>query len=29
MVRTRNETRNQNGEAVQVSTLGIVAWRRP
>ena len=29
MVRTRNETRNQNGEPVQVSTLGIVAWRRP
>ena len=28
MVRTRNETRNQHGEAVQVSTLGIVAWRR-
>ena len=29
MVRTRNETRNQNGEPVQISTLGIVAWRRP
>lgn len=29
MVRTRNETRNQHGEAVQISTLGIVAWRRP
>ena len=28
MVRTRNETRNQHGEAVQISTLGIVAWRR-
>ena len=29
MVRTRNETRNQHGEAVQVSTLGMVVWRRP
>ena len=29
MVRTRNETRNQNGDPVQISTLGIVAWRRP
>jgi acyl dehydratase len=29
MVRTRNETRNQNGEPVQISTLGIVVWRRP
>ncbi len=29
MVRTRNETRNQNGEPVQISNLGIVAWRRP
>ena len=29
MVRTRNETRNQHGEPVQISTLGIVAWRRP
>ena len=28
MVRTRNETRNQNGEPVQISNLGIVAWRR-
>ena len=28
MVRTRNETRNQHGEAVQVSTLGMVVWRR-
>ena len=28
MVRTRNETRNQHGEAEQISTLGIVAWRR-
>ena len=28
MVRTRNETRNQNGEAVQISHLGIVVWRR-
>ena len=28
LVRTRNETRNQHGEAVQISTLGIVAWRR-
>ena len=29
MVRTRNETRNQHGEPVQISQLGIVAWRRP
>lgn len=29
MVRTRNETRNQHGDPVQISTLGIVAWRRP
>ncbi|MCS6627312.1 MaoC family dehydratase [Roseibacterium beibuensis] len=29
MVRTRNETRNQHGEPVQISNLGIVAWRRP
>ena len=29
MVRTRNETRNQHGEAVQISTLGMVVWRRP
>ena len=29
MVRTRNETRNQNGEPVQISNLGIVVWRRP
>lgn len=29
MVRTRNETRNQNGEPVQISHLGIVVWRRP
>ena len=29
MVRTRNETRNQHGEPVQISTLGIVAWLRP
>lgn len=29
MVRTRNETRNQHGEPVQISRLGIVAWRRP
>ena len=29
MVRTRNETRNQHGEPVQLSKLGIVAWRRP
>ena len=28
MVRTRNETRNQHGDPVQISTLGIVAWRR-
>ena len=29
MIRTRNETRNQHGEPVQVSSLGIVVWRRP
>lgn len=29
MIRTRSETRNQNGEPVQVSTVRIVAWRRP
>ncbi|RZJ02776.1 MAG: MaoC family dehydratase [Brevundimonas sp.] len=29
MIRTRTETRNQHGEAVQVSTTRIVAWRRP
>ena len=29
MVRTRNETRNQHGESVQISKLGIVVWRRP
>ena len=29
IVRTRHETRNQHGEAVQISHLGIVAWRRP
>jgi acyl dehydratase len=29
MIRTRTETRNQNGEAVQISTTRIVAWRRP
>ena len=29
MVRTRNETRNQHGEPVQITTLGIVVWRRP
>lgn len=29
MIRTRSETRNQNGEAVQISTTRIVAWRRP
>ena len=28
LVRTRNETRNQHGEAVQISTLGMVVWRR-
>jgi acyl dehydratase len=28
MIRTRSETRNQHGEAVQVSTTRIVAWRR-
>ena len=28
MIRTRTETRNQHGEAVQVSTVRIVAWRR-
>ena len=29
MIRTRTETRNQQGEAVQISTTRIVAWRRP
>ena len=29
MARTRNETRNQHGEPVQISKLGIVVWRRP
>ena len=29
MIRTLNETRNQHGEPVQVSRLGIVVWRRP
>lgn len=29
MIRTRSETRNQHGEAVQVSLVRIVAWRRP
>ena len=29
MIRTRSTTRNQNGEAVQISTVRIVAWRRP
>lgn len=29
MVLTRSETRNQAGEAVQVSKIRIVAWRRP
>ena len=29
MIRTRTETRNQHGEAVQISTVRIVAWRRP
>ena len=29
MVRTLNETRNQLGEPVQISRLGIVVWRRP
>lgn len=28
MIRTRSETRNQQGEAVQISTVRIVAWRR-
>jgi len=28
IVRTRHETRNQHGEAVQISHLGIVVWRR-
>ena len=28
MIRTRSETLNQHGEAVQVSTVRIVAWRR-
>ena len=29
MIRTRSTTRNQHGEAVQISTVRIVAWRRP
>ncbi|HZV84293.1 MAG TPA: MaoC family dehydratase [Brevundimonas sp.] len=29
MIRTRTETRNQYGEAVQISMVRIVAWRRP
>lgn len=29
MIRARSETRNQHGEAVQVSTTRIVVWRRP
>lgn len=29
MIRTRSETRNQHGEAVQISTVRIVAWSRP
>ncbi len=29
MIRTRSETRNQHGEAVQISNVRIVAWRRP
>ncbi|MGV8928885.1 MAG: MaoC family dehydratase [Brevundimonas sp.] len=29
MIRTRSETRNQNGEPVQVSTVRMVAWCRP
>ncbi|HEX8660445.1 MAG TPA: MaoC family dehydratase [Brevundimonas sp.] len=29
MIRTRTETRNQHGDAVQISTTRIVAWRRP
>lgn len=29
MIRARSETRNQHGEAVQISTTRIVAWRRP
>lgn len=29
MIRTRSETRNQHGEAVQISLVRIVAWRRP
>lgn len=29
MLLVRNETRNQHGEAVQVFTVNIVAWRRP
>lgn len=29
MIRTRTETRNQHGQAVQISTVRIVAWRRP
>jgi len=28
MIRTRSETRDQHGEAVQISTVRIVAWRR-
>lgn len=28
MIRTRTETRNQHGEAVQISVVRIVAWRR-
>ena len=29
MIRTRSETRNQHGQAVQISTVRIVVWRRP
>ena len=29
MVTMRSETRNQHGEPVQVSTISMVAWRRP
>jgi acyl dehydratase len=29
MLLVRSETRNQHGEAVQVFTVNIVAWRRP
>lgn len=29
IVRTRSETRNQHCEPVQISVVGIVAWRRP